>query len=144
MLKKMVSDFFLGILIAFSISTLFITSVYTFAGEGNIPILIIWQSMLLSTLCSLINLVYRLEKLTFLWQSILGYLLTTTTIMICSINFKWYNLLGSTYGKLMGIFLSFLLYSLFYLFTWIIISQVHNAKKRKMNDKLRAYKQKQL
>lgn len=144
MLKKMLSDFFLGILISFTISVLFITAVYTFTEESNIPVLLIWQSLSLSTLCSLINLVYRMEKLTFLWQSILGYLLTTTTIMICGFQFGWYNLGGGNFKNPMVIFISFFVYSLFYLFTWIIIWQVNKAKKRKMNDKLRAYKQKQL
>jgi hypothetical protein len=144
MLKKMLSDFFLGILISFTISVLIITMVYTFPEGSNIPVLLVWQSLRLSTLCSLINLVYRMEKLSFLCQSVLGYLLTTSTIMLCGAQFGWYSLGGHTFNKTTVIIVSFFIYSLFYLFTWIIIWQSNKAKKRKMNDKLKAYKLKQL
>jgi type VI protein secretion system component VasK len=144
MLKKMLSDFFLGILISFTISVLIITMVYTFHEGSNIPVLLIWQSLGLSTLCSLINLVYRMEKLSFLLQSLLGYILTTLTIVFCGMQFDWYDLGGTNYNKPIVIIISFFIYSLFYLFTWIIIWQSNKAKKRKMNNKLKEYKQKQL
>lgn len=143
MKKKMLSDFFLGILISFTFATLFVTTIYTFSADSTIPVLLIWQALGLSTLCSLINLIYRLENLTFLSQSILGYLLTTATIMICGFLYGWYNFWDNNYKKSVVIIVSFLAYSLFYLFTWIMIWQVNKAKKRKMNDKLREYKKKQ-
>lgn len=145
MIRKILSDFFLGILISFTVSVLFITMVYTFsAGSGSISVLLIWQSLVLSMSCSLINLVYRMENVRFLTQSILGYLLTTATIMICGFLFGWYNFWGNNFKRPVVILISFLVYSIFYLFTWIIIWQANKAKKRKMNDKLREYKQKQL
>jgi hypothetical protein len=144
MLKKMLSDFFLGLLISFTISVLFITIVYSVEKGSNIPVLLVWQSLGLSTLCSLINLVYRMEKLSFLCQSVLGYILTTLTIMFCGLQFGWYGLGGNNFNKPIMILISFFIYSIFYLFTWIIIWQSNKAKKRKMNDKLKAYKLKQL
>jgi FlaA1/EpsC-like NDP-sugar epimerase len=144
MIRKILSDFFLGILISFTVSVLFITTVYTFSeGSGSIPVIFVWQSLVLSMSCSLINLVYRMENIRFLTQSILGYLLTTATIMTCGFLFGWYNFWGNNFKRLV-ILIAFLIYSIFYLFTWIIIWQANKAKKRKMNGKLREYKQKQL
>ena len=145
MIRNILSDFFLGILISFTISILFITTVYTFSeGSGSIPVLLVWQSLVLSMSCSLINLVYRMENIRFLTQSIVGYLLTTATIMTCGFLFGWYKFWGNNFKRPVVILVSFLIYSIFYLFTWIIIWQANKAKKRKMNDKLREYKQKQL
>ncbi|MDF2840082.1 MAG: hypothetical protein K0Q99_854 [Clostridia bacterium] len=46
MIRKILSDFFLGILISFTVSVLFITIVYTFSeGSGSIPVLLVWQSL---------------------------------------------------------------------------------------------------
>lgn len=144
MKKELLSDFLLGILISFTISALFITIVYSFSENRAIPVLLIWQSLGLSIVCSLINLVYRMENIEFLSQSILGYLLTTSALMICGFLFGWYNFFRDFFNKPVIIFISFLIYSIFYLFTWLIIWQANKAKKRKMNDKLREYKRKQL
>jgi hypothetical protein len=144
MKKKLLMDFFLGILISFTISALFITSVYTFSGESTIPVHLIWQSLGLSTLCSLINLIYRMDNLSFLLQSILGYFLTTATIMTYGVLFGWYKFWDYNSKKTLLPLILFLICSLFYFFTWLIIWQVNKAKKRKMNNKLKEYKQKQL
>lgn len=144
MKNEKLRDFFLGLLISFTISVLIVTLVYTLAiNHSPIPVLLIWQAFGLSVLCSLINLVYRMEKLTFLWQSIIGYVLTTSAILICSLLFDWYGAEGRNFKKTLALFISFLIYSFFYLLTWLIIWKISKAKKIKMNDKLREYKEKQ-
>ena len=91
MKNNKIKYFFLGIMIAFSISVIIISAVMTIASDsGMVPVSLIWQALLLSALCSLINLVYQSEKIKFVWQSIIAYVFTTVTIMSCSMIFDWY------------------------------------------------------
>lgn len=143
MKKQMIQDFFLGLLIAFTISIIILTAVMAILGETAIPVTLIGQSFLLSALCSLINLVYRSERLSFLWQSVLGYILTTGTAIGCGLIFGWYNYGGNTFDRMIFILLSFLIYSLFYLVTWTIIWRITIAKKKELNDRLLVYKNQQ-
>ncbi|NLV35549.1 MAG: DUF3021 domain-containing protein [Clostridiaceae bacterium] len=136
--------FFLGLMIAFTISVLTVTVVMAITTDtAMVPVSLIWQNFVLSVLCSLINLVYRSEKLKFVWQSIIGYILTTAIIISCGLIFDWYSYGGNTFGRTSFVLISFLMYSLFYLMTWIIIWQIAKAKKKELNDKLKEYKQKQ-
>lgn len=138
MKNNKIKYFFLGIMIAFSISVIIISAVMTIASDsGMVPVSLIWQALLLSALCSLINLVYQSEKIKFVWQSIIAYVFTTVTIMSCSMIFDWYPFDG-----LRTVLISFLLYSICYLITWIIIWKVTKAKEKELNKKLMEYKQK--
>lgn len=144
MKNEKLKDFTLGILIAFTIAILIISLVLTIAGgETAIPTALVWESLVLSILCSLINLVYRLDKLSFLWRSVIGYIFTSTVIMACSFIFDWYTFGGCNFKTPIASFLFFAVVSLFYLLTWIIIWHINKMKKMKLNDKLREYKQKQ-
>lgn len=143
-MNQTIQHFFIGTLIAFTTSVLIICAVMAIASDvPMVSVELIWQSFILSTLCSLINLVYRSEKLKFIWQSIIGYFLTTTMIITCGLVFDWYSYGGNNFNKVYLIILSFLVYSLFYLFTWIIIWNITKAKQKALNDKLVEYKQKQ-
>ena len=139
-----VQFFFLGLMIAFTISILIVSSVLAITTDAAmVPISLIWQTLMLSILCSLINLVYRSEKLKFVWQSIIGYILTTSTLVSCGLYFGWYSYGGNSFNRISFILISFLVYSLCYLFTWLIIWQIAKAKKKELNDKLKEYKEKQ-
>jgi FlaA1/EpsC-like NDP-sugar epimerase len=139
-----VKFFLLGIMIACTISVLILSAVMAIATEAQaVPVSFIWQSLVLSVLCSVINLVYRSEKLKFIWQSVIGYILTTATIISCGLIFNWYSYGGNSLDRRVFILISFLVYSLFYLITWIIIWKITKAKKKELNDKLREFKQKQ-
>lgn len=134
--------FFLGLMIAFTISVLMVSAILAITTDAAmLPISLIWQTFLLSILCSLINLVYRSEKLKFFWQSIIGYILTTATIISCGLIFGWYG--ANNFDRISFILISFFVYSLFYLITWIIIWQIAKSKKKTLNDKLKEFKQKQ-
>ncbi|MBR0597707.1 DUF3021 family protein [Sinanaerobacter chloroacetimidivorans] len=134
--------FFLGLMIAFTISVLMVSAILAITTDAAmLPISLIWQTFLLSILCSLINLVYRSEKLKFFWQSIIGYILTTATIISCGLIFGWYG--ANSFDRISFILISFFVYSLFYLITWIIIWQIAKSKKKTLNDKLKEFKQKQ-
>lgn len=136
--------FFLGLMIAFTLSVLIVSVVMVMISDtAMIPVSLIWQTFVLSILCSLINLVYRSEKLKFVWQSIIGYILTTATIISCGLIFGWYGHGGNSFDRISFVLISFLVYSSFYLITWIIIWQIAKAKKKELNDKLKEYKQKQ-
>lgn len=143
-MNQTIQHFFLGLLIAFTISILILSAVMAIAtDEAVISVELVWQSFILASLCSLINLVYRSEKLKFLWQSIIGYVLTTTTIITCGLVFGWYSYGFNTLDKTSFILLSYLVYSLFYLVTWVIIWNITKAKQKELNEKLMEYKQRQ-
>jgi len=100
MKNKTTQYFFLGLMIAFIISVLSLSIIMTIISDvAVLPISLIWQVLVLSILCSLINLVYQSEKLKFIWQSIIGYILTTTTIISCVIVFDWYSFGGNEFDK---------------------------------------------
>jgi hypothetical protein len=144
MKKQMLQHFFIGVLIAFTISIIILSAIMVFTSEDPaVSVHLIWQVFILSVLCSLINLVYCSEKLKFIWQSVIGYLLTTATIMICGLTFDWYGSGGNNFNKTNFIVVSFFIYSLFYLFTWMIIWKITKLKKKELNDKLREYKERQ-
>ncbi len=142
MKKETVQYFFLGILIAFTISVIIIAAVMTFA-EENVPVVMIWESLILAALCSFINLVYRSEKLKFIWQSLIAYILTTGTITLCGVIFNWYDYPLESVSKPSFILISFCVYSLFYLVTWLIIWRIAKAKEKDLNNKLKEYKLRQ-
>lgn len=142
-MKITVQHFFLGVMIAFTISVILLSAIMIFAFEAvNLPIVLIWQSFVLSVLCSLINLVYRSEKLKFIWQSIIGYILTVGTIITCGFIFDWYHFGGSNGSETKYILISFFVYSLFYFITWVIIWKLSVNKQKELNKKLKEYKQK--
>ena len=144
MKKQTIQYFFIGLLIAFTISVLILSAVIAIVTDtGMISVTLIWQSFILSILCSLINLVYRSETLEFIWQSIIGYILTSATITTCGLVFGWYSYGGNSFDRTSFVLISFLVYSLFYLFTWIIIWKITKSKKKELNNKLKEYKQKQ-
>ncbi len=144
MKNKMIQDFLLGILIAFTIAVIILSAIMAIVTDtAAIPVSLIWQAFVLSILCSLINLVYRSEKLRFVWQSIIGYVLTTGTIILSGLIFGWYDYRGNSFDRTGFILISFLVYSLFYLITWIIIWRITKARGRVLNAKLEEYKQRQ-
>lgn len=129
-------------MIAFTISVLTLSAVLAIVTDtAMVPVSLIGQTFVLSVLCSLINLVYRSEKLKFVWQSIIGYILTTATIISCGLIFDWYGFGGNSFDRTGFVLISFFVYSLFYLITWIIIWQIAKAKKKVLNDKLKEFKQ---
>lgn len=142
MKKQTLVHFFMGLLIAFSISVLIVSTVLAVASDSAmISVSMIYQVFALSVICSVINLVYRSEKLKFIWQSIIGYILTTSAITACGMIFGWYSYGGNTFDKTAFILVSLLIYTLFYLVTWTIIWRVNKAKKRELNERLKEYKQ---
>lgn len=141
-MKITIQHFFLGLMIAFTISVLMLSGIMLLAFDtASVPVSMIGQSLILSALCSLINLVYRSEKLKFLWQSLLGYVLTVGTIITCGLIFDWYQFSGNPQNQTGYILISFVVYSLFYLATWIIIWRLSVTRKKALNEKLMAYKQ---
>lgn len=143
-MKQTIQYFFIGLLIAFTISIIILSVIMTIISEEAVlQIALVWQSLLLASLCSLINLVYRSEKLKFAWQSIIGYFLTTTTIITCGLVFGWYGYGGNTFDRIRFIMMSFVVYSLLYLVTWIIIWRINIVKKNELNEKLSEYKHRQ-
>lgn len=144
-MKLIIQHFFLGLMIAFTISVVLLSAIMTLVFQtGSVPVGLIQQSLILSALCSLINLVYRSEKLKFLWQSLIGYVLTVGTIIACGLSFGWYRFGGDSLNQTRYILISFAVYSLFYLVTWLIIWRITVARKKDLNDKLYQYKQRQL
>ena len=60
MKNKMIQDFLLGILIAFTIAVIILSAIMAIVTDtAAIPVSLIWQAFVLSILCSLINLAYR-------------------------------------------------------------------------------------
>lgn len=142
MKKLTIQHFFLGLMIAFTISVLIVSAVMAAAADpAAVPVSLIWQTLVLSALCSLINLVYRSEKLKFIWQSVIGYFLTTATIISCGLIFGWYGSGAGGLDRTGFILISFFVYSFCYLITWVIIWQIAKAKKKVLNDRLKEYKQ---
>jgi uncharacterized BrkB/YihY/UPF0761 family membrane protein len=123
-MKLTIQHFFLGLMIAFTIS-------------------IVLLSVIMSTIFETFNLVYRSEKLRFLWQSLIGYVLTVGTIIACGLIFGWYHFGGESQNQMNFILISFVVYSLFYLVTWLIIWRISIKKKKELNKKLNEYKQHQ-
>lgn len=141
-MKLTIQHFFLGLMIAFTISVVLLSVIMTTVFETfSVPVSLIGQSFVLSVLCSLINLVYRSEKLKFLWQSLIGYVLTVGTIITCGLVFGWYHFGGNTQDQTKYVLISFAVYSLFYLVTWLIIWRITITKKKELNLKLKEYKQ---
>jgi len=141
MKKTIISNFFLGLMIAFTNSVIILSATFAMNTETRaVPVSLIIQAFILSALCSTINLIYQADRLSFLWQSVLGYMLTTSAIISCGLVFDWYGSGWGHLGKGISILLSFFAYSFFYLITWIIIWNVTKAKKKMLNDKLDAYK----
>ena len=144
MKRQTIQYFFTGLMICFTVAVLILSAVTAIATDaGVISVSLIWQAFVLSILCSMINLVYRSEKLKFVWQSIIGYILTTATIMACGFTFGWYSYGGNHFNRTGFVLISFLIYSLFYLVTWMIIWRVTTAREKELNYKLDQYKQKQ-
>lgn len=144
MRKQSLGYFVLGILIAFTIAILTQSAILAVTGENAaIPVHMVWQSLLLSVLCSLINLVYQSERLKFMWKSIIGYILTTTTILTCSLAFGWLSFGGNGFDTFDIIIALFAICTLCYLATWVIIRQTNKAKAKKLNEKLNEYKRRQ-
>lgn len=142
-MKLTIQHFFLGLLIAFTISVVLLSVIMSTVFQTfSVPVSLIGQSLILSALCSLINLVYQSEKLKFLWQSLIGYVLTVGTIITCGLVFGWYHFGGNAQQDQTGyVLISFAAYSLFYLFTWLIIWRITITKKKELNSKLIEYKQ---
>ena len=144
-MKLTIQHFFLGLMIAFTISVLLLSVIMTAAFQASsVPVSLIMQSLILSVFCSLINLVYRSEKLKFLWQSLIGYVLTVGTIITCGQLFGWYRFGGDSQNQTGFVLISFAVYSLFYLVTWLIIWKIKRKNEKEMNEKLNLYKQKHL
>ncbi len=144
-MKIIIQHFFLGLMIAFTISVVILSAIVSVAFEtASVPVTLIEQALLLSVLCSLINLVYRSEKLKFLWQSLIGYVLTVGAIMTCGLSFGWYRFGGDSQNQTTYILISFLVYSLFYLVTWLIIWRIAVVRRKELNEKLNVYKKNQL
>lgn len=144
--KQIIQYFISGVMSAFTISVLIISAVTTIISNNEmIPVSLILQALFVSVLCSLINFVYRSEKLKFIWQCIIGYILTSVMITICALTFNWYGYgeNGFSAESLNLILITFLIYSLLYLFVWIILWQVRKIKKRELNNKLNEYKSQQ-
>ncbi|MDF3001227.1 MAG: hypothetical protein K0Q48_1346 [Bacillota bacterium] len=135
-------DFFLGLMISFTLGVLAVALILGIAaGSGTMQLSLIWQVFILSAICSLVNLVYRSEQLKFLWQSLIGYVLTTGAIMGCGNIFGWYDYGGNSYNKSSFLLLSLLGYSLCYLITWMMIWRVNKRRKAAWNSSLAAYKE---
>lgn len=133
--------FFLGLLISFTFAVLILSAILSATVENPaIPVYMIWQVLLLSVLCSLINLVYQSDKLKFVWKSIIGYLLTTVTIITCSFVFGWLRFGGNSFDTFDTTVTLFAVCSLFYLISWLFIWCVNKAKTKKLNEKLNEYK----
>lgn len=144
MKKQIINDFFLGILIAFTISILILSLVMMATTISPVvPVTLVFQSLILSILCSMINLIYRIESFTFIKRSIIAYILTTTTIIACSLIFKWYGSGNNVSNKTSFILILFFICSLFYLITWIIIWKINMNRKEELNKRLNQYKRKQ-
>jgi Protein of unknown function (DUF3021). len=144
-MKLTIQHFFLGLMIAFTISVLVLSVILSsFMESPSIPVSLIGQSFILSALCSLINLVYRSERIRFLWQSLTGYFLTVSVIIGCGLIFGWYNYGGASQNQERYVLISFFAYSFFYLITWIIIWRINLRKKKDLNQKLNEYKQRQI
>jgi hypothetical protein len=144
MKKQSLEYFLLGVLIAFTIAILMQSAILAATAENAaVPVPMVWQSLLLSVMCSMINLVYQSEKLKFVWKSIIGYILTTSAIIVCSLVFGWLSFGGKNFDTADTIIALFTLCSLFYLVTWLIIWRANKAKARKLNEKLNEYKQRQ-
>lgn len=144
MKNQTIQYFFVGILISFTLAMILLSAVMVIAtADAVVPVSLILQSFLLSIVCSLINLVYRSEKLKFIWQSIIGYVLTTGTIIAFGLTFGWYSYGGNGFDRIKVILISFLVYSFFYLVTWIIIWKVTKLKRQELNEKLAEYKLRQ-
>ncbi len=144
MKKQSLEYFLLGVMIAFTIAILMQSAILAATVENAaVPVRMVWQSFLLSAMCSLINLVYQSEKLKFVWKSIIGYILTTSAIIVCSFVFGWLSFGGRSFDTVDTIIALFTVCSLFYLVTWLIIWRVNKAKARKLNEKLNEYKQRQ-
>lgn len=142
-LKKTIQFFFLGVVIAFTISIIILSIILTVIFvDTALPVRFIWQSFILSVLCSLMNLIYRSDKLTFAWQSVIGYILTTGTIIACSLFFNWYRFGGNSSNKTEWFFIFFLVCSLSYLITWVIIWRITASRKKELNNKLKMFKEK--
>jgi len=136
--------FLIGLMIAFTLSVLMQSAAMVLAYESAvIPVRMIWQSFVLAALCSLINLVYRSERLSFAWRSIIGYILTTSTILTCCLVFGWLGFSGSSIEAKVAIIVLFAVCSLFYLLTWLIIRSIYKARAKKLNEKLNEYKNRQ-
>jgi hypothetical protein len=142
-LKKTIQYFSLGVVIAFTISIIVLSVILTVIfTDTAVPVKLIWQSLVLSVLCSLMNLIYRSDRLTFAWQSVLGYILTTGTIIMCSLIFGWYKFGGNRSGKFEWVLIMLLLCSSSYLITWVIIWRITVARKKELNNKLMEFKNK--
>lgn len=144
--KQIIQYFISGVMGAFTISVLIISIVTTIISNNEmIPVSLIWQALFVSVLCSLINFVYRSEKLKFIWQCIIGYILTAVMITICALTFNWYGYgeNGFSTRSLNLIFITFLIYSSMYLFVWIILWQKRKTEKKELNNKLNEYKSRQ-
>jgi hypothetical protein len=136
MKNKRIEAFFTALVCAFAISVLVITFIYTFASNTKVvAVSIIWQAFGVSILCSVINLVYLSEKLTFIKQSIIAYVLISCTLLILGRLFNWY-----TFEKPMDIFITFCIFSALYLPGWICIRQINKTKEKKLNEKLQKFK----
>lgn len=142
--KRPVQYFFLGVLIAFTISVLTMSAIMTISSaDAVLSVKLIWQALVLSILCSLINLIYQLERLKFIWQSVICYILTTATILTCGLAFEWFSFGGNRFEKTDFVLWFFVICSCFYFVTWIIIWRIMKAKKRTLNRKLEEYKKRQ-
>lgn len=140
-MKLTIQHFFLGLMIAFTISVVLLSVIMSTVFETfSVPVSLIGQSFILSILCSLINLVYRSEKLKFMWQSLIGYVLTVGTIITCGLVFGWYHFGGTAQDQTGYVMISFAVYSLFYLVTWLFIWRITITKKKELNIKLKEYK----
>ena len=144
--KQIVQYFISGVMGAFTISVLIISAVTTIVSHNEmVRVSLIWQALLVSVLSSLINFVYRSEKLKFIWQCIMGYILTAVMITICALIFNWYGYgeNGFSIRSINLIFITFLIYSSMYLFVWIILWQKRKKEKKELNNKLNEYKLRQ-
>lgn len=144
MKKETIQYFFLGILIAFTLAILIITGILTLAGDGEmIPTALIWQSLLLSVICSLVNMIYRSEKLKFIWRSIIAYFLTTAVITTYSMIGGWCSYGANNTDKIRILFILILIFSLCYFITWLFIWRIAKAREKELNTRLMEYKQRQ-
>jgi hypothetical protein len=141
MKSRVFINFFMGLVISYTIEVLIISLAVILDGKHVIPAAILIEAFGLAACCSLIGAVFSSEKLNFLVQVTLSYIFAFLVIVFFCLGFKWYDY-GDGIFKGRSLFALVIgLFTFFYMVIVLLRLFLQKKKMKFMNEKLTEYKE---
>ncbi|GEM_PF-1275089 len=139
--KRIIINFFVALVISYTIEILVMALTVVLTGGDSIPVSMIAEAFGLAVCCSVIGAVFSADRLSFLLQAVLTYVFSFLVIIIFSFMFRWYDL-GEGILKGKSFFAIILgLFTVGYVLVLCIKGAIQKKNMKLMNEKLTKYKE---